>query len=224
MGTSLRQSERLWGSIYALLHFLVFPGLFSWVNIFLRLPSWAISIWITFFNALCSCVIYRHFLLSSVKHGARHWKSLLSITALGLILYFAASKLFLQLAAAVYPPYANLNDGQVAGHLDQGGVLMLLCVVVAAPIGEEVIFRGLLFRGLYDRSPLAAWCCSVGLFSLVHLLNYIGLYSPAAFVLAFLQYLPAGICLALAFRLSGTILCPMLIHCIINLIGVLTLT
>ena len=55
-----------------------------------------------------------------------------------------------------------------------------------------------------------------------HVLGYVGTYNAVALLLAFCQYLPAGVCLALSYRMSGTFLCPVLIHSIINLIGVFT--
>ncbi len=222
MGISLRDSERLWGTFYALLHFLAVPELFSWATALWQLPGWVSTVGISFLNALCSFLIYRHFLLASLK--GQHWPRLLGIAFLGLGLYFAASGLFSFLVSRLYPAFANFNDGRVARQIAQGGIPMLLAVTLAAPLGEEIIFRGLLFRGLYDRCPPAAWCLSAVLFSLLHIVGYLGQYSGIGILLAFLQYLPAGICLCLVYRLSGTFLCPVLVHCIINLIGVIAIS
>ena len=38
--------------------------------------------------------------------------------------------------------------------------------------------------------------------------------------LCLLQYLPAGLCLAVAYEKSDSILCPILMHTVINAIGV----
>lgn len=222
MKTVLNQSERIWGGIYALLHFLVMPGLFSWAKAWLKLPSWAVNVCIIYLNALFSLVIYRRFLLDSWKAAVKSIPKTMLCALLGLALYYGLSGLFHGITAAFYPAYSNLNDAQVISQLTDGGILMFLAVIIAAPIGEEAIFRGLLFCGLHDRSPLAAWCVSVGFFALIHVTGYIGMYSPTALLLAFIQYIPAGVCLALAFSLSGTFLCPLLMHITINLIGLLT--
>ncbi len=202
------------------MHFLVMPSLFSRLGSLMGLPAWGQNVGILFLNALCSIWIYRRFLLLSWKN-ARNPLKILTVTVLGLMLYYAVSALYTGFANAVSPGYSNLNDTQVAALLKDGGVWMLLSVVIAAPIGEECIFRGLLFRGLYDRSPIAAWCVCVGLFAAIHVIGYIGLYQPAALILAFFQYIPAGLLLCLVYRLSHSFLCPVLLHICINSIGLL---
>jgi membrane protease YdiL (CAAX protease family) len=61
------------------------------------------------------------------------------------------------------------------------------------------------------------------LFALVHILGYIGFYPFEMLLLCFVQYLPAGICLAAAYRLSGSLLSPILIHALVNLLAMLSL-
>ncbi len=203
------------------MHFFLLPQLFTWANTYLQLPGWVASVSLACLGWLMTLFIYRKFLWESAKYGCRHLGTALSVTALGLVLYFASSTLFSMLTSSVYSDYANLNDGQVIERLRSGGIFVAVGAVVFAPILEEAIFRGLLFRSVYDRSPLLAWSLSIGAFSLVHVLGYIGQYEPVALFLSFVQYLPAGFCLALAYRLSGTFLCPVLMHMAINLIGIL---
>ena len=93
---------------------------------------------------------------------------------------------------------------------------MLLAIAVLAPIAEELLFRGLLFRGLYNRNALLAWSCSVIAFAAVHVLSYIGQYDLTGFLLATLQYLPAGLALCYAYHRSGSIFAPIIMHIFIN--------
>ena len=53
-------------------------------------------------------------------------------------------------------------------------------------------------------------------------MNYAGA-DTLTLALCFVQYLPAGICLAASYRLSGSILTPILIHAGINTLGILAL-
>ena len=115
------------------------------------------------------------------------------------------------------PEYVNLNDQSIQSQLADETTLMLLTTVVLAPITEECFFRGLLFRGLYDRSPAAAWVASVGLFSVVHVAAFIGRYSPLALLASFIAYLPAGVVLCVTYRRSGGITAPILAHAMLNL-------
>lgn len=223
MFTPLHEKERTFGTVYALLQFLVLPQLFAYGNSWLHLPSWLVTVCLSGLNGICAGLIYRRFFLSSCKDAAKAPGKLLIWTAIGLVCYLGANALYLCLLQAVYPAFTNLNDANVASSILDGGIWTVLIVVVAAPIAEETIFRGLLFRGVYDRSPLTAWLLSVGLFALIHVLGYVGTYNAVALLLAFFQYLPAGVCLALSYRMSGTFLCPVLIHSVINLIGVFTI-
>ena len=89
--------------------------------------------------------------------------------------------------------------------------------VVLAPLTEECVFRGLIFRNLWKTSAIAAYLVSMAAFSAVHIVSYIGVYSPLHLVLAFLQYLPAGVWLAWCYTKSGSIFGPIVMHAIINL-------
>ena len=91
------------------------------------------------------------------------------------------------------------------------------------PVAEECLFRGIVFRGIYDRSHILAWIVSAGLFALVHVIGYFGSAAPLTLLLCFLQYIPAGICLAASYRLSGSILSPILIHAAVNFVGMMIL-
>ena len=100
---------------------------------------------------------------------------------------------------------------------------MFLAIVLMVPIAEELLFRGVLFRAVYDRSGLGAWICSVFSFAAVHVIGYIGQYDWILFSLAFAQYIPAGIALCFAYRRSGTIVAPMIMHMFINLLAFLAI-
>lgn len=88
-----------------------------------------------------------------------------------------------------------------------GAVSFSLLAVVAAPLVEEFLFRGLAFRGLQrSTSPALAVLLSAALFAFVHPLMSL----PAVFVL--------GIVTALVFRRSGLLLAPILCHAVYNAI------
>lgn len=72
----------------------------------------------------------------------------------------------------------------------QGALPMMLAVTLAAPLGEETFFRGLLFPALASRwRPLWAAVLSGALFSAIHLdpVGYLGLWE-IGFLLAVLRY------------------------------------
>ena len=85
---------------------------------------------------------------------------------------------------------------------------------------EECFYRGLIFRPLYGRSPWAAYLLSMAAFSLAHIVGYWGSYSLWEMVVCFLQYLPAGLCLAWSYTKSDTIFAPIVIHALVNAWGI----
>ena len=133
------------------------------------------------------------------------------------------SRILGKLFSSVVTDFSNINDQSIAALLRENFPVMALCTVIFVPITEECLFRGVLFRGIYDRAPWAAWVVSAALFSFVHVMNYVGVIPPLPLLLCFLQYVPAGICLAAAYRLSGSLLCPILIHAAVNAVGVLSM-
>jgi uncharacterized protein len=81
-----------------------------------------------------------------------------------------------------------------------------VAVVIGAPMGEEVFFRGFLFGGLRDRLPLViALLISGVLFSMAH-------FNPGLVI----PFTIIGITLAWAYQRSGTLLAPMATHFLFN--------
>jgi membrane protease YdiL (CAAX protease family) len=77
--------------------------------------------------------------------------------------------------------------------------------IVAAPVFEEFIFRGLIFGGLRRSLGLpAAALVSAAIFGLVH--------PPAAVI----PVATMGLCAALAYARTGALLAPMLVHAVYN--------
>ncbi len=82
---------------------------------------------------------------------------------------------------------------------------LLLLTVVAAPIFEEFIFRGLIFGGLRrSHGLLFSALASVAIFAIVH--------PPFAVVPVF----GLGVCSALAYERTGLLLAPMVAHAVYN--------
>ena len=94
-------------------------------------------------------------------------------------------------------------------------VLAVLIAVVAAPITEEVIFRGILFRALAGKFGL--WVGAVAssvVFALIHFEIFFS--QPIALAGLF----TVGMLLALAYHLSGSLLVPVLGHAVFNAVSV----
>lgn len=91
----------------------------------------------------------------------------------------------------------NLKEGSVGWFA--------ILAVAAAPLFEEYLFRGLVFRGMRrTMKPLAAVLASAAIFAVVH--------PPMSFVPVF----GLGVAAAIAFERSGLLLAPILAHFFYN--------
>lgn len=208
--------ERRRGWIYGAVEIFLLPVLAQLVGALWNLETWVLNCGLFALNLVCYCVLLRQFFTENLRAAWAQPGRTLRYAAVGLMLYYIGAMLVGMLILYLRPDYLNLNDQSVSEMAAAGGLWMGFATVICAPIGEELLFRGLIFRGLYDQSPVAAWCLSVGLFAAAHVTGYVGAYDLGTLVLAFLQYVPAGLALAFAYRKSGNILAPMLMHIAIN--------
>jgi len=208
------------GLVYLALEFLVLPTVLVFFNRLLPAPLNDARLNLVFFlmNYLAVGLILRKFIsknLIAAKPGL-----VLIAAALGFLAYQAMSVLVTLLILRIYPDFANVNDASIAGMIQADTLFSILGTVILVPPCEELLFRGAIFGGIYNRRPVAAYVLSTLCFSMIHVLGYVGHFSWDILALCFLQYIPAGICLAWAYAYSGSILAPILIHTLVNAIGV----
>lgn len=221
----LTRRELTWGSRYLFFELIFLSRILSALD-------WAlgISMDLTVFNFLYFSINFLAVLLIFRAYLSQfltvEWEQIgrIVLTAGVIFCIYEVTSLGLGwFISKLQPDFANVNDQSVAALTDGNFFLMLLGTVILVPVAEETLFRGLIFRGLYDHSPKAAWIISVAGFALIHITNFIGAYPFDTLLLCYLQYIPAGICLAAAYRLTGSIFTPILIHSAVNLVGILAL-
>ncbi len=171
-------------------------------------------------NFLATVFLLRKYLLRSLKDALKVPLATIWYTLLGYLGSRMLNTLVSIVCLVLYPGFANVNDLNTAELFQQDYRLMLIGTVFLAPVAEELLFRGVVFRGLYDRKPWLAHVVSMALFSAIHVVGYIGVYAPKVLLLCFLQYLPVAYCLNFAYRRSGTIVAPILLHIVNNLAAV----
>ena len=104
----------------------------------------------------------------------------------------------------VFPYYSQMTDDTMAG---QPVWLLFLTVGILAPIAEELIFRGLVFRRMKDfMKPWMAIVLSGLLFGIYH-----------GNMIQFLYASLLGILLSLIYHRTGTLWTPILAHVVANL-------
>ncbi len=87
-----------------------------------------------------------------------------------------------------------------------GGILFILAVALFGPIGEELVFRRVLFSALDSGAGrVAAYALPALIFAVVH-------FHPPAFLL----YVWMGLCFAFAYAKSGSVLGGIFVHVVNN--------
>jgi len=207
---------------YLAAEILLIPTLALWINTLLPTPLTAAELNCAIFvlGFLVVTWIFRRFLGQSI---ARLHAGVFPHALIGLILYFCSNAAVATLILGVDPEFLNVNDSNIAAMAGENFPMMALCTVFLVPVKEELLFRGLLFGPLYRKSPTAAYCLSVVAFSAIHLMVYVGHYPPLTLFLCFLQYIPAGVLLARAWTRTDNILTPILMHIVINALGMMAM-
>ena len=216
-------NESVFGLIYFILQLLIIPGILVVVSMMLAAPPSETIINVLFFafNFVAVLIIFRKFLTSNLCMLLDAPWHVPRFAGIGALIYMVGNTAFTLLITAVSPDFANINDAAIMEMVQENFGLMTLGTVVLVPVAEECFYRGLIFRNLYDKSPVWAYAASMVLFSLAHVLGYVTLMDFGTLVLSFIQYLPAGFALAWAYRRSGSIFASILIHMSVNQIGML---
>ena len=219
---SMSRTEKILGWLYMAFSLLLMPGLLNWVNAQLADPVPESTLNFVFYltNFLSVAGIFHRFLRSSLSAAWGDIWNFIQAVILGYVAYLAASKAMDFLMSILMPGFSNINDAAITELAKSNYVLMLIGVVFLAPVTEEMLYRGLIFRNLWQSSKVAAYALSMAPFAAIHVLGYIGSTDAARLVLCFIQYLPAGLCLAWTYTKADNILAPTLVHAIVNAVAI----
>ena len=225
LSVHITDKEQLWGITYLLLSLFLLPEILHFLNGYLPLPLGKAWLNLLYFsvNFVCILWIFHGFFHRSLCYAGQNTGRFLLAVLLGFGGYWICSWCISLLYRWLFPSFVNLNDGSITAQLHDHFWIMAIGTVLLVPIAEEALHRGLIFGSLYQKSHIAAYLLSSAIFSAVHIMGYANVYSLPHLLLAFLQYLPAGFALALAYRASGSIFAPILIHTMINAIGLFVL-
>lgn len=125
------------------------------------------------------------------------------------------------LSALFRVEYYNANQEAAEAAVRMTPLVTILYACVLAPFGEEVMFRGLIFCGLFRRSRFWAYAVSMLAFSLLHIYSS-ALSQPVGVTLInVLVYLPYGFALARTYERSGSIWVAVFLHAAINTVSIL---
>ena len=222
---SMTRTETAFGIFYLGIQLLVLPYLLVLGNRIFGNALSKVQLNFLFFaiDFICIAAIFRGFLKKSAVFSLEHPWRILRYAGCGLLLYWAGSFLVNVVILNVYPVFSNVNDQSILELAKENYSLMAIGTVFLVPVVEETLHRGVIFGTLYRVSPLVGYLVSTLIFSALHIISYINAFSPLLLLLCFLQYIPAGLCLAWAYVKADSIWAPILIHIAINKLGVLAM-
>ena len=171
-------------------------------------------------NFMAMLLVFHEFLGNSARQVWQHPAQFCQAVILGYVAYHACFRATDYLVGLLAPGFSNYNDEAIFAMSNGNFFLMFIGTVILVPPAEECFFRGLIFRNLYKRSHWAAYVISILAFACIHILGYIGEYSALELLMAFLQYLPAGLCLAWSYIKADTVFAPIVIHAAINYVTI----
>ena len=135
---------------------------------------------------------------------------------MGLLVFYGANELFYRVANVLFNSRTNLNDMTIAASINAAPRLTALIIVFLAPFVEEVLFRGLVFGCLKEKSRVAAYVISCVLFAFMHVWTFALSSWDWSYLILMLQYLVPGLVFAWAFDHSGTLWTSILLHATVN--------
>lgn len=139
---------------------------------------------------------------------------------ISLLLSYAALFLLNFLLADVVNP----NNQAVEALTEISYTPVFGLTVFAAPIVEEVLYRGAVFGSIRKRSRILAYAVSTVLFSLSHVWQYALVYNDPALLIYAIQYVPLSIALAYCYDRSSSIWTPIFFHMASNALSMLVLS
>ena len=219
------RQENLLGYIYLAFSHLLLANFIAIVAYYLGFPI-SVSLLNTIYfgvNFISVAAIFHRFLGRSLLAAWKDIPKCLISVILGFGIYYWGTILVGFLITQISPDFANVNDQAVSEISQEHPRIMAFCSVFLVPAVEETLYRGLIFQHLQRKRRMLAYVVSVAAFSAIHVVNFIGSTDLLTLLLCFAQYVPAGIALAWAYERADTIVAPILIHMIVNQIGMSTL-
>ena len=156
--------------------------------------------------------IYRKVLLRDAEVFAKHLGKYLIFVIFWFALYVSFDALG-ELLNGLIVAGASPNAAAIIPVFEKSKLLTFLCVVLCAPIMEELMFRRV-FKLLLKERHFLYYLLSSLVFGFAHIV--IDFSFPFSFLYIF-SYVVSGLSLALVYDKSNNIICPILIHMLLNL-------
>ena len=168
---------------------------------------------------LGTAAIFRRFLAASLGEAVKQPLRVLRGVLFGYCIYAVcqvAAGMLLELFA---PELENPNDESIQALAMGNYPMMLAATVLLTPLTEETLLRGLVFGGLREKSRGLAYVATALVFAGMHVIPYLSEMDRMTAALNCGLYILPGVALCACYELAGTVWAPILLHALINGIG-----
>ena len=219
--------EQIAGVVFFVIYLLVLPfataPIFRFVErlIAMDIPR-NVENMVYYYVLFATAVIIFHGFLGRTTRNLFDRFPLVGKTALaGLVAHYGLNELVYRLVNLVITSRTNLNDTTISAQIEDAPRSTLLIVIFLAPFVEEVLFRGLVFGNLKNKSRLMGYAVSCLLFALLHVWQFAVNNQDVTYFLVMVQYLVPGVVLAWAYEHSGTLWTAIGVPAAVNALSVL---
>ena len=225
----MNHTERVAGTIFFVVYLLVLPFLanriFALIETLLDTTISDSLANILYYYILFAAVVllFHSFLGKTSSRFINNLNRALGSFCMGLFVFYGANELLYRIANVLFDSHTNLNDMTIAAQINSAPRMTVLIVVFLAPFVEEVMFRGLVFGCLREKSRMAAYVVSCFLFAFLHVWTVAFTDWNWSYFILMLQYLVPGLVFAWGFEHSGTLWTSILLHATVNALSLLTI-
>ena len=218
----MNHTERVAGTIFFLVYLLVMPLLatriFDLLEVVLDTTINDSLRNVLYYYTLfaVTVLLFHSYLAHTSSRFLDNLNRALSTMLLGLLVFYGANELLFRVCNVLFDSRTNLNDMTIAASINAAPRLTALIIVFLAPFVEEVLFRGLVFGCLKEKSRVAAYVISCVLFAFMHVWTFALSSWDWSYLILMLQYLVPGLVFAWAFDHSGTLWTSILLHATVN--------
>jgi len=228
---SMNHTERLAGTIFFVVYLLVMPllaqRLFSLFELLLdtRIGAEKQNALYYYLLFAVTLIIFHRYIGHTTSRLLDNLDRAAVTLFLGLLIFYGANELLYRVFHVFFHSRANLNDVTIAAQVNAAPRTTALIVIFLAPFVEEVLFRGLVFGCLREKSAVVGYAVSALLFAFLHVWTFALSSWDASYLALMLQYLAPGLVFAWAYDRSGTLWTSILLHAIVNALALfVTLT
>lgn len=225
----MNRTERVAGTIFFLVYLLVMPLLatriFDLLEVVLDTTINDSLRNVLYYYTLfaVTVLLFHSYLAHTSSRFLDNLNRALSTMLLGLLVFYGANELLFRVCNVLFDSRTNLNDMTIAAQVASAPRMTVLIVVLLAPFVEEVLFRGLVFGCLKEKSRIFAYILSCALFAFLHVWTAAVSNWDLGYLILMLQYLVPGLVFAWAYEHSGTLWTSILLHMLVNALSLFTI-